>query len=184
MSGTGRIIKGAAFGLVAIAALGLFVGAPKGSVRAATNCWANGVSAKVAALGFNIHNCAEYPSCKVAGKELRIYRSQERIGEPDILTFEFDYSFSLGIALWLVIMAYNFAFKVNFTSKAVANTLVVGVIAASVYFALMLLRDATFGAIVVNHPVETIGKFDNPVRWTLVVIMACIMSYLPKKGAK
>ena len=142
-------------------------------IKVSINNWANEISAKVAKVGVDltIPN-AEYHHCKAVNKELQIYISPDESGFYDVLTFKYDFIFSLAFSMWIMLLAGQFIFSKQTVKDALVVTSKVAAISAVAFFAMLILRDIIFGAIVAVKGVRVVGTFDNQVRMAIILLMA------------
>ena len=142
-------------------------------IKSSINNWANGISAKVAKVGVDmaIRN-GEYHHSEAIDKDLRIYISPDESGFYDVLTFKYDFTFSLAFSMWIMLLAGQFILSKQTVKDALVVTSKVATISAIAFFAMFILRDLVFGAIVAIKGVRIVGTFDNQVRMAIILLMA------------
>ena len=159
------------------------------NARMRLNTWVNHISPKCAALGFNLRSKDEYPKCKISAAELMVIRSADRVNSPDILTFQFDNIFALGVRFFAFILIYVLCFNLSLNRNVLKKSIYSLFVSAGVFIFIFLIRAVTFGYLVVNNPVEYIGTFDNLIRITMILSLAFpfmvgILKKENKKGEK
>lgn len=132
------------------------------------NNWANLVSPRLAAFGFNLHNHESFPKCNVRGYELMVVRSEDKVNNPDILTFQFDNIAALAVRFLVLIFIYVVCFKASFDFAASRKSIYGLFLSVMLFSLLFLIRAVAFGVLVVNNPVEYIGVFDNLFRFVMI----------------
>lgn len=142
------------------------------NARMRLNTWVNHISPKCAALGFNLRSKDEYPKCKISDAELKVIRSADRVNSPDILTFQFDNIFALGVRFFAFILIYVLCFNISLNRKVLKKSTCSLFLSAGIFICFFLIRAVIFGYIVVNNPVEYIGNFDNPIRIAMILSLA------------
>lgn len=142
------------------------------NARMSLNTWVNHISPKCAALGFNLRSKDEYPKCKISDAELKVIRSADRVNSPDILTFQFDNIFALGVRFFAFILIYVLCFNISLNRKVLKKSICSLFLSAGIFICFFLIRAVIFGYIVVNNPVEYIGNFDNPIRIAMILFLA------------
>lgn len=168
--------------IIAVAAINLVpTPANKSSaIKSAINNWANEISADVAkfGVGFTIKD-GEYQRCEVIDKELQLYFSPDSSVDHDVLTFKYDFTFTLGLTCWIVLLAFRFMFS----KQPIKDTLKTAAISALAFCVMFILRDIVFGAIVAVKGVRIVGTFDDNVRMLMIVVLAGLI-VLPSWSAE
>lgn len=175
---SGSIIRSSIFAILAIICAYAFYIPVNAQSDAALciNTWANECAPQMAAFGFRSFSKEEYPKCAVDGCDLIVMRSADIIVPHEHLTFRVDNIVALGAFVLSLMAAYFLTIKWKNSLRTILWRLAGFASGAIVFSLFYIARNVFFGYYVVNHSVETIHQFDNPIR--LVLILFLIFSFL------
>lgn len=145
----------------------------------ALNTWANSESAKLALVGYKGASNADSAEVIVHDQALCVYRDGNRV--PDVLTFKYDNIVALGVLVFLFATIWLFVDYWPKNGKELMNNIQALLLGACTFMIIFVSRGVWFGMYVHSHPVEEIGRFDNPIR---VVMLLTMMLAIVARTAK
>ena len=158
------------------------------NAKSALNTWANGLSPRIAELGFNVSSrqaaCPDdengqygqnkiYPVCSVQGKRLLIEKGNAVNRIPEVLTFHCDNIVALGVLLFVFLAIRLLVFEFSLSPRLFVSFAASAFLGGCLFAIGFIARNFLFGLYVASHAVEDLHFWDGVSRAILPLLLCC-----------